>query len=254
VLDTDIPSSALGALDTFYQTALSSVVADIAAEDIQSDARTILGAIMVCSRLDSTGELTTPILITLLARLNVTHAEGFLNKLRSIMITDNEEHGIQLMHKSLDDFLTDERRCGDGWYICLQDQYSNVTSACLSELLALFEDHTYATWDSPWSPIASFAINAMHWIAIDDHIKNIHSQPMLYKNLQEFFSIYLLHLAGWLSSENADITIGALWNIGYTLQDGIFDPSLVSMPATHQLSVHTLLPLHIIIAIPAAFG
>jgi hypothetical protein len=113
VLDTDIPSSSLGALDTLYQTVLSSVVADIAAEDIQSNAHTILGAIMVFSRLGNANELTTPILITLLAHLNVTHAKSFLDELRSIMITDDDnKHGIQLMHKLLNNFLMDERRCG----------------------------------------------------------------------------------------------------------------------------------------------
>jgi hypothetical protein len=85
------------------------------------------------------------------------------------------------------------------------------------------------------------------------NIKNIHSQPMLYKKLQEFSSVYLLCLARWFSPENADLVVGSLWVIELTLKNGIVEPLLVSMPATHQLSVHPLLPLRIFIAIPAAF-
>jgi hypothetical protein len=200
VLDTDIPSSALGALDTLYWTALNSVVADIVAEDIQSDARTILGAIMVFSRLKESRQypLTMPILITLLAYLNITQVEDFLDKLRSIMITFGDDtHNIQLMHKSLDDFLTDESRCGKGWYICLEDHYRNVASVCFSELFTLFENHTNAMWICPWPPITVFVVRAIYWTIVE-LIQSVPSNSILYKTLHKFFSIYFLR-SWWVS-------------------------------------------------------
>jgi hypothetical protein len=233
VLDTDIPSSALGALDTLYRTALSSVVADIAAEDIQSGACAIFGVIMVLSRLNNRDKLTMPTLIILLARLDVIHAKGFLDKLRSIMITnDDDKHGVQLMHKSLDDFLTDKSRCGEGWYVCLQDQSSLVVSACLSELSALFKDHPNVTWGCPWPPLAAFTMEAVYWIMIGPHIKNIPSQSVLYNKLQHWFSIYLLRWAWWFSFGNPGLVFTSFSVIGWQLQLKIIKPSPVSMSAT----------------------
>jgi hypothetical protein len=197
ILDTDISKSSLKTLDNLYKTALNSIANDISDEDIQSDARTILGAIMVSSKVsDYLNVLTMPILTGLLTHLDVTHIQDFINKLRSIVITPDDDNnmfrtGIKLMHKSLDDFLTDESRCGKDWYICLEDQYRDVTVACLSEIYSLWGDPTHTSSPSQ-QLLGSFALSAASYIFRKNEIKVIYSETMLYTKLQQLFSIYLL--------------------------------------------------------------
>jgi hypothetical protein len=239
VLDTNIATSALKTLDNLYKTALNSVADDISDEDIQNDACRILGAIMVVSRQNSPcPPLTMPILTSLLAHLNVTHVEGFINKLRSIMITsDNNISGLQLMHKSLDDFLTDESRCGKAWYIFLQNEYTNIAIACLSEIYAWLVNLDSSA--PPKSFYRDTLIAFAFWTAIGilrkRKIECISSETVLYKKIHLWYSRYLLRL--WYI--DGVYFYSAISDLQRSFRSQVSKPSLVSV------SVATKFPMHI---------
>jgi hypothetical protein len=234
VLDTDISTAALKTLDNLYKTALNSVADEISDEDIQSDVRRILGAIMVFSRQSGTNQpLTMPILTSLLAHLNVTHIEGFINKLRSVMITsDDDIGGIQLVHKSLDDFLTDESRCGKAWYISLQDEYRNAAVMCLSEIFACLDHLESSTLQKSLAkdPLMDLAFWTTFNILEETRMESVSCEAALYEKLQLWCSRYLLRL--WYIDE---YPYSANSNILEYVKSQVAKPSLVSMSAATKL-------------------
>jgi hypothetical protein len=226
VLDVNDSLSSLKTLDILYKTALNSVLDEITDEDIQRNARAILGAIMALSRVTMNIPLTTPILTSLLAHLDVTRINGFLDKLRSVMITANDNtSAIKLMHKSLDDFLTDKNRCGMGWYICLQDEYRNAAVACLSEVHAWLDnpDPNSRAMSSSLEPRIRFAFDAIFVIFVGTRIKSIPSETVLYAKLQSLFSVYLLR---WYQAPFSN-PYYILSKIQESLRSSIVEPSLV---------------------------
>ncbi len=48
-------------------------------------------------------------------------AQRVLAKLGSVVQSDKESDFIRVIHKSFDDFLTDPSRCGERWFIDIED-------------------------------------------------------------------------------------------------------------------------------------
>jgi hypothetical protein len=230
VLSTDIPADALGTLDALYKTALHSILG----KDLQENMRSILGAILVLSKVP-VGKLTAPVLEGVLAGSGVRDVKHILDKLRSIIITFGDDTSeVKLMHKSLDDFLTDEARCGKDWYICLSDHSYNMTLVCLSAVHSWLGGSDLAgaiqaNPDNPVlrTPLIQFAPWAVLFnIRISDIKLHIPPDSLLYTKLEQVFSVYFLR---WLLYTN--MYLFNILRIG-AVRD---KPSLVSVSAFTNL-------------------
>ncbi|KAF5371750.1 hypothetical protein D9758_003465 [Tetrapyrgos nigripes] len=137
VLRTAEPTSALSALTTLYQTALSSIAAAEGDEDIRRDLRLLLGFIKF-TRPDKNIEWTI-LLQSLLESYTGADWSSKLpdlcDKLSSLLVYD-ESQRFRLIHKSLDDFLTDRDRCGDDWLLDHHNFQKNLASACSKLLMS----------------------------------------------------------------------------------------------------------------------
>jgi hypothetical protein len=223
VLKIDIPADALGALDTLYNTALESIMGN----DLRKNTRSTLGAILVLSKMYHE-TLTIPILERLLAYFDVRYVKDILEKLRSIMITLDEDRGyVKLMHKSLDDFLTDEGRCEKDWYISAADHSYNMALACLSVVYAWLDaaDHRDPPNDQSLIEFASWAV---YYIIKESHTKPpISSDSLLYKQVEKLFSVYLLQWFQFVFSMAPITTLTIGTDIGV--------PLLVSLSSSTKL-------------------
>ncbi|KAK0200219.1 hypothetical protein DFS33DRAFT_1395744 [Desarmillaria ectypa] len=142
VLSTDIPSDATEALTTLYRTALNTVVSQIESPgtnaDIKKCVRNVLGAILAVR---TPPGITEDVLdhIVLLGE-GSPPSRHIVSMLGSVLTpeAETEDASIRLMHKSLDDFLKDQSRCGDEWFVdvtvhrkALAQQYLVASALCL---------------------------------------------------------------------------------------------------------------------------
>ncbi len=119
LLETTIPANATAALTILYRTALDTIVSEVTGEDedVRQYIRAVLGALIV--RKDN---MTVP----MLPELVLPEGEGdslvqpIIDKLGS-MVQEDEDGNLELIHKSFDDFLRDQGRCGDRWFINVKE-------------------------------------------------------------------------------------------------------------------------------------
>ncbi len=54
-----------------------------------------------------------------------------ISMLGSVLTPESEDEAIQLIHKSLADFLQDRNRCGDEWFVDVTQHYRALAKRCL---------------------------------------------------------------------------------------------------------------------------
>ncbi|KAK0438238.1 hypothetical protein EV421DRAFT_2021353 [Armillaria borealis] len=116
LLDTSIPSDAPEALTTLYRTALGTLVSEPGANaDIKKYVRSVLGAVLVTQ---TPPGMTEDVLdnVVLLGE-GSPPSRHIVSMLGSVLSPETKDSPIRLIHKSLDDFLQDQSRCGDEWFI-----------------------------------------------------------------------------------------------------------------------------------------
>ncbi|KAL0573601.1 hypothetical protein V5O48_008360 [Marasmius crinis-equi] len=133
-------TSAVGTLNELYSTLLESVAGD-GDEDIKSHIRTILGFVVAFEKVKSTGlispevALTETILRGLLIHLTdeVDDILFLLPKLGAFIegaySVDSPDAELDLLHKSFEDYLTNERRAGV-WYVDVKGHWSPKLAEC----------------------------------------------------------------------------------------------------------------------------
>ncbi|KAL0573143.1 hypothetical protein V5O48_008819 [Marasmius crinis-equi] len=166
IIPKDSPGGAV--LSNLYTTVLNGVAAEHGDEDIKSDIRSLIGLVIAVGRvkaliLSRMPGLTKILLHGLLQHLTGSKADDILSLLPRLGAVIEGVHSpnaeLFLLHKSLEDYLTDANRAGDAWYIdvkghwipkvaecCIQMVHSNVFSdtAKTSNILAFA--HHYWTW------------------------------------------------------------------------------------------------------------
>ncbi|SJL14650.1 uncharacterized protein ARMOST_18115 [Armillaria ostoyae] len=142
VLATDVSSDATEALTILYHTTLNILVSEIpgANADVKICMRNVLGAVLVAKMSDDESSIlnlelpgiTEDILdnIVLVDKGNPP-SHHIISMLGSILTPESEDEPIQLIHKSLADFLQDQNRCGDEWYVDVTLHYRALAKQCL---------------------------------------------------------------------------------------------------------------------------
>ncbi|KAK0438258.1 hypothetical protein EV421DRAFT_1906793 [Armillaria borealis] len=119
VLATDIPHDATAALTTLYHTALDTLVSQIDSQatnaDIKKCVHGVLGAVLVTQMPPGMTEDVLDNVVLLGEGSPSSH--HIVSMLGSVLSPETKDSPIQLIHKSLDDFLQDRSRCGDEWFI-----------------------------------------------------------------------------------------------------------------------------------------
>ncbi len=135
LLETTIPANAMVALSILYQTALETIVSEVTGEDedIRQYIRAVLGALIVRK-----GRMTVPMLPELVLQEGDPSAQFIVDKLGSV-VQENSNGGLQLIHKSFDDFLQDHSRCGDGWFIDVKEHEKELAQRCVLSLMMFLE-------------------------------------------------------------------------------------------------------------------
>ncbi|KAK0438266.1 hypothetical protein EV421DRAFT_1906801 [Armillaria borealis] len=142
VLAIDVPSDAIEALTTFYHTTLNTLVSEIPGTnvDIKTCVRNVLGAVLVAKTWDDESSrpdlellgMTEDILDNIvLVDKGGPRSHHVVSMLGSILIPDTKCKPIQLIHKSLANFLQDRNRCGDEWFVEVTLHNRALAKQCL---------------------------------------------------------------------------------------------------------------------------
>ena len=130
MLNTTVPNSALEALTTLYETALSSIATQSDGGDLRVDLCSILGAVLVEESIESRELLTIVDIDALL--FDEPQAGDLIHMLGSVATLDTR-NTIALIHKSFNDFLRDKERSRE-WHIDLEEHAKVIVGACLCHL------------------------------------------------------------------------------------------------------------------------
>ncbi|KAL0564318.1 hypothetical protein V5O48_017729 [Marasmius crinis-equi] len=167
-LNITIPkdASAFDVLKELYGTVLNSVAAEHGDKDVKSQICTLLGLVIVIGRVKAGSRflpgLTETILHGLLTHLDPDKADDIVSLLPRLGAVIEGVHSpdaeLFLLHKSLEDYLTDESRAGDVWYIDLKGHWIPKVAECCIHMVHsdVFGDTTKA------SDLLSFAHH--YWI------------------------------------------------------------------------------------------
>ncbi|KAL0563054.1 hypothetical protein V5O48_019024, partial [Marasmius crinis-equi] len=166
IIPKDSPGGAV--LSNLYTTVLNGVAAEHGDEDVKSYIRSLIGLVIAVGRVKALRPgylpgLTKILLHGLLQHLTGSKADDILSLLPRLGAVIEGVHSpnaeLFLLHKSLEDYLTDTNRAGGAWYIdvkghwipkvvecCIQMVHSNVFSdtAKTSNILAFA--HQLWTW------------------------------------------------------------------------------------------------------------
>ncbi|KAK1221022.1 hypothetical protein PQX77_016172 [Marasmius sp. AFHP31] len=196
IVKTDIPKTALEALDTLYKTTLEAVASERGDEDIKQDIRLILGIIMAASTVaECNPHFTPPILQSLLV-----HIEGedghpleidvgeVLDKLGSVLKHTHDDAGLQLLHVSFAEFLRDEERSAS-WYIDDRMHAGILATACVSSVLSHIGENELAEEHRQ-----EFIYSSSFWL---DHCAPLSAQVVestvgLYDGLLKMIRVYMI--------------------------------------------------------------
>ncbi|KAK0488069.1 hypothetical protein EDD18DRAFT_1191998 [Armillaria luteobubalina] len=116
LLDTEPPRDATEALTTLYRTSLDTLVSEPGANmDIKKYVRSVLGAVLVTR---TPPGMTESVLDNIVLRGEGSPpSRHIVSMLGSVLSPQAKDSPIQIIHKSFDDFLQDQGRSGDAWFI-----------------------------------------------------------------------------------------------------------------------------------------
>ncbi|KAL0069733.1 hypothetical protein AAF712_003002 [Marasmius tenuissimus] len=196
IVDTDIPKTALEALDTLYKTTLEAVASERGDEDIKRDIRLVLGIIMAASTAAEWNPHFTPsILQSLLVHIKGEDGHQLevdvvevLDKLGSVLKHTDDDAGLQLLHVSFAEFLRDEERSAS-WYIDDRMHAGILAAACVSSVLSHIGENELAEEHRQ-----EFIYTSSFWL---DHCAPLSAQvvestPGLYDGLLKMIRVYLV--------------------------------------------------------------
>ncbi len=190
LLATEIPNDATEALTTLYHTALNTLVSEIpgANADIKKYVRDVLGAVLVAK---TPPGMTEIILDNLVLDEGSPPSSLILSMLGSIVSPENEHLPIQLIHKSLDDFLQDQSRSGDDWFVDVTLHHQEIAKQCLDVLTLFLQKWSHKVnvnvIDIPVY-ISQYALFGPFW-----HITAFNES-----GLELFASFFRCHFLSWL--------------------------------------------------------
>ena len=134
VLNTPIFPDAEAALNSLYKTALQVIITERGdSNDVRDDIRTVLGVVIVAHE----PGLTVRAVDGLMFSPGQSIAKDIVSMLASV-VSFGDDDPIRLIHKSFDDFLQDQQRCGDEWYISARDYRYAITIRCFNHLADYF--------------------------------------------------------------------------------------------------------------------
>ncbi|KAL0565322.1 hypothetical protein V5O48_016702 [Marasmius crinis-equi] len=132
-LQLSLPQDSLDSLNKLYSTVLNAIAAEQGDQDIKAYMAPILGLIIAFGKIfglrdtETRGLLLTPSILTaLLNRLGypVHGIPSVLSQLGSVIEgVDSRQSRLILLHKSFDDYLTDEGRAGE-WFVDVKGDWS----------------------------------------------------------------------------------------------------------------------------------
>ncbi|KIK58634.1 hypothetical protein GYMLUDRAFT_86243 [Collybiopsis luxurians FD-317 M1] len=162
-LATDIPNTSTKALTVLYQTALDSIAGEEDC-DLKDHLRLVLGFTKFFHAQYKLG-LEHDRLQNLLNyhtkhRLNQSFQIDLLSlktKISSLLVGD------KLIHKSLDDYLTDKDRCKKDWYIDPLEQKQNLAAACSICIIEYISRVTHNTGEGQLQGSMDFAYASENW-------------------------------------------------------------------------------------------
>ncbi len=129
LLAMEIPRDATEALTTLYRTALDTLVSEPGVNaDIKKYVRTVLGAMLVTQTPPGMTEDVLDSLVLLDEGSPPSH--HIVSMLGSVLSPETKDSPIQLIHKSFDDFLHDQSRCGDEWLIDVTVHRKAIAEQC----------------------------------------------------------------------------------------------------------------------------
>ncbi|SJL09142.1 uncharacterized protein ARMOST_12518 [Armillaria ostoyae] len=142
LLETTIPANATAALTILYRTALDTVVSEVTGEDedVRQWIRAVLGALIVRK-----GKMTVPMLPELVLQQGDPRAQLIVARLGSV-VQERSDRSLELIHKSFDDFLRDNSRCGSGWFIDVKEHGIELARRCVLSLTMFLDS---------WTPISA---------------------------------------------------------------------------------------------------
>jgi hypothetical protein len=137
ILNASGPTDPEEALDSLYKIALNSALDGPGQnEDIKSDMRTILGAVMVA---ETPPGLTAATIDSLVFSPDQPQSLLILEKLGCVInFEDHSQQPLRILHKSFGDFLKDLKRCGVDWYIDTEQHKMKFVKYCLARLAEYF--------------------------------------------------------------------------------------------------------------------
>ncbi|KAK0438250.1 hypothetical protein EV421DRAFT_2037891 [Armillaria borealis] len=129
-LATDIPASATEALTTLYLTSLKALISENRGikVKVQECVRSVLGAVLVTQTPPGMTEEVLDKVV--LFNTGSPPSHHILSMLGSVLSPQTEDSPIRLIHKSLDDFLQDQSRCGDEWFIDVTLHCQAIAEQC----------------------------------------------------------------------------------------------------------------------------
>ena len=134
VLNTPTFPDAETALNSLYKTALQVITTERGdSNDVKDDIRTVLGSVIVALE----PGLTVRAIDGLMFGLDQSIARDIVGMLASV-VSFGDDDPIRLIHKSFDDFLQDQHRCGDEWYISAKEYRHAITIRCFRHLVEYF--------------------------------------------------------------------------------------------------------------------
>ncbi|PBK89084.1 hypothetical protein ARMGADRAFT_351318 [Armillaria gallica] len=138
LLDITTPADAMDALTSLYHTALETVVSEVYGrnEDVRRCIRAVLGALVVRK-----GNMTVPMLPELVLQKGDPSAKLIVARLGSV-VQERSNGSLELIHKSFDDFLRDQGRCSDRWFIDVKEHEQTLARRCVSSLMSFFKNRT----------------------------------------------------------------------------------------------------------------
>ncbi|KAL0573142.1 hypothetical protein V5O48_008818 [Marasmius crinis-equi] len=143
IVSKDSPGGAV--LSNLYPMVLNGVAAGNGDEDVKSDIRSLIGLVIAVGRVkadDDDGDmpmLTTVTLHGLLQHLTGSKADDILSLLPRLGAVIEGVHSpnaeLFLLHKSLEDYLTDANRAGDAWYIDVKGHWIPKVAECFIQMV-----------------------------------------------------------------------------------------------------------------------
>ncbi|KAK0488060.1 hypothetical protein EDD18DRAFT_1360012 [Armillaria luteobubalina] len=173
-LATKPPRDATEALTILYCTALETLMSEQGVNaDIKKYVRSVLGALLVASQDGWAGsQIREDILDNI-----VLQGEGsppshhIVSMLGSVLSPETKCQAIHIIHKSFDDFLQDQSRCGDDWFINVALHYKTITDQCQiisKSFLKMWSPTSDMNFEAIPAYISKYALFGKFWYSTYD--------------------------------------------------------------------------------------